>query len=218
MPELILKDVTYRYPRVKYNTLHEINASFAAGTMTSIRGQSGAGKSTLLYLIAGLDRPTRGQLLWDGAPVGDLSAYRRKVVGTISQSYLLFPTRTALENVCYPLELNKVPAAQAQARARQLLASVGLKPELYGRLPAKLSGGEQQRVAIARCLAADAQVIAADEPTGNLDEENTKNIVALLQRLAHEENKVVIVVTHDPTVAASADVQMTLNAGILACN
>lgn len=162
-----------------------------------------------------IDHPASGQLLWDNTPVTDLSAYRRNVVSIISQSYLLFPTRTVLENVCYPLHLEKKPRNEAAEEAKQLLQSVGIDDKLYDRLPEKLSGGEQQRVAIARCLATNSKIIAADEPTGNLDEENTQIIVKLLQRLAHENKKTVIVVTHDPAVAQMADKQLQLAAGNL---
>lgn len=215
MSDLILRNICYRYPKTRQMVLHEINAMFREGTVTSIRGQSGAGKSTLLYLIAGIDHPASGQLLWNNTPVTDLSAYRRNVVSIISQSYLLFPTRTVLENVCYPLHLKKKPRSEAAEEAKQLLQSVGIDDKLYDRLPEKLSGGEQQRVAIARCLATNSKIIAADEPTGNLDEENTQIIVKLLQRLAHENKKTVIVVTHDPAVAQMADKQLQLVAGNL---
>ncbi len=215
MSDLTLKDVCYRYPKAKRTVLNKINFTFREGTVTAIRGQSGVGKSTLLYLIAGLDMPTSGQLLWNDVPITDLSAYRKNVAGTISQSYLLFPTRTVLENVCYPLALEKKSRDEAIEEAKSLLQSVGISAELYNRLPEKLSGGEQQRVAIARCLAAHSQVIAADEPTGNLDEANTRSIVELLQRLAHEEGKIVIIVTHDTAVANAADISLRLADGKL---
>lgn len=215
MSGLTLKNICYRYPKTKQMVLNEINITFQKGAVTSICGRSGAGKSTLLYLIAGLDRPTSGQLLWNDIPVADLSGYRRNAVSLVSQTYLLFPTRTALENVCYPLISKKKTVDEAIEEAKLLLQSVGIGAELYARLPEKLSGGEQQRVAIARCLASHAQIIAADEPTGNLDEENTQVVVKLLQRLAHENQKTVIVVTHDPTVAQMADKQLQLVAGNL---
>ena len=133
----------------------------------------------------------------------------------ISQSYLLFPTRTVFENVCYPLILEKKLRSEVTERATQLLQSVGIGVKLYDRLPEKLSGGEQQRVAIARCLASNSKIIAADEPTGNLDEENTQVVIRLLQKLAHENEKTVILVTHDPVVAQMADEQLQLIAGNL---
>ena len=134
-----------------------------------------------------------------------LDGYRRTEVATIAQNYLLFPTRTALENVLYPLELAKVEKNAALQEAKRHLASVGIPEELHHRLPSRLSGGEQQRVAIARALASHSNVIAADEPTGNLDEENADAVMALLKKLAHEEGKTVIVVTHDRLLAEEAD-------------
>ena len=215
MSGLELKNVCYHYPKTKHMTLNGVNGVFHKGTVTSIQGQSGAGKSTLLYLLAGLEAPASGQLLWEGEPVVNLSAYRRNVAGIISQSYLLFPARTALENVCYPLTLAKKSKAEAAEEARELINAVGIAPELYNRLPEKMSGGEQQRVAIARCLAAHSQIIAADEPTGNLDEINTRAIVDILCRLAYEEGKTVIMVTHDSSVAERADVRYELRGGEL---
>ena len=151
--------------------------------------------------------PTGGTIEYNGQELKKsmLDGYRRTETATIAQNYLLFPTRTALENVLYPLQLAKVEKEAAIAEAKQHLASVGIPEELHDRLPAKLSGGEQQRVAIARALASHSNVIAADEPTGNLDEENADAVMALLKRLAHEQGKTVIVVTHDRTLAEEAD-------------
>lgn len=215
MAELVLEQVHYQYPKAKRETLRGVDAVFHAGKTTSIVGFSGAGKSTLLYLISGLDMPTSGRVLLDGKELRDLDSYRRNVVATISQSYLLFPTRTILENVMYPLQLAKVERKQAMAEARAHLLSVGIQKELHDRLPAKLSGGEQQRGAIARCLAAHSQIIAADEPTGNLDEENSCGIMGLLTNLAHNQGKTVIIVTHDRTLAEQTDCQYRLEDGIL---
>ena len=191
MAELILKEVFYRYP----------------GTKTAVMGRSGAGKSTMLYLLAGLDVPTQGTILYNGQELRKpmLDGYRRTEVATIAQNYLLFPTRTALENVLYPLELAKVERSAAIAEAKSHLESVGIPEDLHDRLPSKLSGGEQQRVAIARALSSHSNVIAADEPTGNLDEENADAVMALLKQLAHEQGKTVIVVTHDRLLAEEAD-------------
>lgn len=214
MGGLILKDVKYKYPKSKYQVLNGISEKFKLGTVTSICGKSGSGKSTLLYLIAGLESPTSGELIWENKPIIDLSEYRRKIVGLISQSYLLFPTRTALENVCYPLLLKENFNKNFEV-AKRLLKSVGIGEELHNRLPEKLSGGEQQRVAIARCLAADSKIIAADEPTGNLDKENADLIMDILINTAHNEGKAVIIVTHDNDLAERADVQKYLEFGEL---
>lgn len=207
MAELILKEVFYRYPGTKTDVLKGVDAVFPEGTVTAVMGRSGAGKSTMLYLLAGLDVPTQGMILYNGQELkrAMLDGYRRTEVATIAQNYLLFPTRTALENVLYPLELAKVEKTAALQEAKRHLESVGIPEELHHRLPAKLSGGEQQRVAIARALASHSNVIAADEPTGNLDEENADAVMALLKKLAHEEGKTVIVVTHDRLLAEEAD-------------
>ena len=207
MAELILKEVFYRYPGTKIDVLKGVDAVFPEGTVTAVMGRSGAGKSTMLYLLAGLDVPTGGTILYNGAVLkrSMLDGYRRTEVATIAQNYLLFPTRTALENVLYPLELAKVEKTAALQEAKRHLQSVGIPDELHHRLPSRLSGGEQQRVAIARALASHSNVIAADEPTGNLDEENADAVMTLLKKLAHEDGKTVIVVTHDRLLAEEAD-------------
>ena len=207
MAELILKEVFYRYPGTKTDVLKGVDAVFPEGTVTAVMGRSGAGKSTMLYLLAGLDVPTQGNILYNGQELkrAMLDGYRRTEVATIAQNYLLFPTRTALENVLYPLELAKVEKTAALQEAKRHLESVGIPEELHHRLPSKLSGGEQQRVAIARALASHSNLIAADEPTGNLDEENADAVMTLLKKLAHEEGKTVIVVTHDSLLAEEAD-------------
>ena len=212
---LILKDVFYQYPGNKKEVLRGINAHFPAGKVTAVCGRSGAGKSTLLYLLAGLDVPKKGDLIYRGRTLtrSMLDDYRRNETATIAQSYLLFPTRTALENVEYPLRLAGMDKDAAKKEAHEHLLSVGIGEELHNRLPARLSGGEQQRVAIARCLATHSNVIAADEPTGNLDEENAEAVVELLLELAHTHNKTIIVVTHDSYVAERCDIRMRLKHG-----
>ena len=207
MAELILKDVFYRYPGTKTDVLRGVEAVFPAGFVTAVMGRSGAGKSTMLYLLSGLDVPTGGTIVYNGKELKKsmLDSYRRTEVATIAQNYLLFPTRTALENVLYPMELAKIDRSSAITKAKRHLESVGIPEELHNRLPSKLSGGEQQRVAIARALASHSNVIAADEPTGNLDEENADIVMDILKRLAHEQRKTVIVVTHDRLLAEEAD-------------
>ncbi len=217
MAELILDQVHYQYPKAKNETLCGVSAVFLSGKTTSIVGPSGAGKSTLLYLISGLDTPKSGQVRLDGKELlpGDLDSYRRNTVATISQSYLLFPTRTVLENVLYPMQLAKMDKQKAIEEAKEHLLSVGIQKELHDRLPSKLSGGEQQRVAIARCLAAHSKIIAADEPTGNLDEENSNEVMRILTDLAHNQGKTVIIVTHDKALAEQTDMQYRLEYGTL---
>lgn len=218
MAELILEQVTYRYPGTKSDVLKGVDAVFPEGTVTAVMGRSGAGKSTMLYLLSGLDVPTGGRILYNGQELKKsmLDSYRRKESATIAQNYLLFPTRTVLENVLYPMQLAKMEKDAALAEAKQHLQSVGIPEELHDRLPSKLSGGEQQRVAIARALASHANVIAADEPTGNLDEENADAVMALLKHLAHDEGKTVIVVTHDRLLAEEADRYYRLRHGRIA--
>ena len=207
MAELILEQVFYRYPGTKHDVLKGVDAVFPAGTVTAVMGRSGAGKSTMLYLLAGLDVPSGGRILYNGQELTKsmLDDYRRTEAATIAQNYLLFPTRTALENVLYPMQLAKTEHSAAVAEAKRHLESVGIPEELHDRLPSRLSGGEQQRVAIARALASHSHVIAADEPTGNLDEENADAVMELLKKLAHEQGKTVIVVTHDRLLAEDAD-------------
>ena len=207
MAELILEQVFYRYPGTKQDVLKGVDAVFPAGAVTAVMGRSGAGKSTMLYLLAGLDVPTGGRILYNGKELkrSMLDEYRRTESATIAQNYLLFPTRTVLENVMYPMLLAKTAPAAATEEAKRHLQAVGIPGELHHRLPARLSGGEQQRVAIARALASHSNVIAADEPTGNLDEENADVVMALLKSLAHDQGKTVIVVTHDRLLAEEAD-------------
>lgn len=209
MDMLSLQNVVYTY-RNKYQTVYAVNNvtySFESGKMYAIVGKSGSGKTTLLSLLAGLDLPTQGEVLFEDTPTRtiDCDLYRRDKVSVIYQTYNLFPLLTILENVMYPLRLNKVPKKEAAEVAIKKLNSVGLDDQFFNRLPSMLSGGEQQRVAIARALASKANVILADEPTGNLDSENGKNIIETLKRLAHEENYCVIVVTHDLAISDEAD-------------
>lgn len=217
MADIVLKNVYYKYSGKGTDILTGVNAEFPSGTITAICGRSGAGKSTMMYLLSGLDVPTQGEIVYNGKPLRRemLDDYRRNDCSTIAQSYLLFPTRTALENVLYPMELAGQDKTTATEKAKEYLLSVGIAPELHDRLPGKMSGGEQQRVAIARCLAANADIIAADEPTGNLDEENADAVLALLKDLAHNKGKTVIIVTHDRYIADEADRQYRLEKGKL---
>jgi len=189
------------------NVIRGVSCAFDRGAFYAIIGKSGSGKSTLLNLIAGLDQPWEGEVLFEGAPTSalDLDEYRRKNVAVIYQDFCLFPLLTALENILYPMELCRVAKKQAKEDAMSLASLVSLPGELMDRYPGKISGGEQQRVAIARALAMDRRLILADEPTGNLDSETSANIIALLKRLAKEQDRCVIVATHDISVMKSAD-------------
>ena len=203
MSELVIENVSYRYKNADRLALNGVSCAFKPGQVTAVVGPSGSGKTTLLSIMAGLDRPEEGQVLLNGADLSgmDLDAYRRQDVSVIFQAFQLFPLLTVIENVCYPMELNEVALKDAKERARTLLSSVGIQEEKLRRFPANLSGGEQQRVAIARSLATGSGILLADEPTGNLDGENSRNVVEILTRLAHEEGYCVIIVTHDPAIA-----------------
>ena len=217
MSELVIENVSYRYKNADRLALNGVSCAFKPGQVTAVVGPSGSGKTTLLSIMAGLDRPAEGQVLLDGVDLAvmDLDAYRRQDVSVIFQAFQLFPLLTVMENVCYPMELNEVALKDAKERARTLLSSVGIQEEKLRRFPANLSGGEQQRVAIARSLATGAGILLADEPTGNLDGENSRNVVEILTRLAHEEGYCVIIVTHDPAIAEASDVVYHMTDGIL---
>jgi lipoprotein-releasing system ATP-binding protein len=187
------------------------DASFMVtpGEFIVVLGPSGCGKSSLLYLLGLLDRPTSGELLLDGAPTSALTADQRtqlrlEKIGFIFQFHFLLPEFTALENVALPMRrLGRLNAADVEARAVALLGKLGLENHEHKR-PDKLSGGQRQRVAIARCLANDPELLLCDEPTGNLDSANTKIVIDVFQRLAREERRTIICVTHDEGIAASA--------------
>ncbi|HOG00033.1 MAG: putative ABC transporter ATP-binding protein [Firmicutes bacterium ADurb.Bin248] len=164
MPELRLENVGYRYKSGERDALQGVSCTFRDGEVSAVMGPSGSGKTTLLSVMAGLDRPTRGNVYLDGEDLSelDLDRYRRERVAMIFQAFQLFPLLTALENVALPMEMNGAKKAEAQARAKELLLSVGIGEEMHRRYPAHLSGGEQQRVAIARALASGARVLLAD--------------------------------------------------------
>jgi len=214
---LKIEDLVYTY-KSKYQTvqaLKGITYQFGSGRFYALIGKSGSGKTTLLSLLAALDLPTEGRVLYEEQSTADLDRdlYHRDAVAVIYQSYNLLPLLTVMENVTFPLELKKVP--HARKIAEEKLRTVGLDESYFKRLPAMLSGGEQQRVAIARALASDAKIILADEPTGNLDTENSGIVIDLLQKLAHEEGYCVIVVTHDLSIADKADEVLKLRDGLL---
>jgi ABC-type lipoprotein export system ATPase subunit len=195
-----------------------VSFTFTEQQFITIMGPSGSGKSTLLYLLGGLDKPTNGELIIDGVDVKRLSGkqeylFRRQKLGFVFQSFHLIPNLTALENVMLPMELTKGKSrAEMRERARHLLLQVGIDDNRHQHRPGKLSGGQQQRVAIARALANDPKVILADEPTGNVDSRNGKNIIQLLKQFS-EKGKTVIVVTHDRSIARVADVRMDMEDG-----
>ena len=185
--------------------LRDITFDLESGGFLAITGPSGSGKSTLLGLLAGLDRPTRGRVVLDGQDLSSLSEderarVRAEKVGFVFQSFHLIPTLTAQENIQVPLELR---GEEARGRARELLERVGLADRGH-HYPAQLSGGEQQRVAVARAFAHRPKILFADEPTGNLDAANGANVIALLAELNRELATTLVLVTHDPDLASRA--------------
>ena len=199
--------------------LENAHAEFEPGQMTVILGRSGSGKSTLLNLISGIDAPDSGQIWVDGQDLTALSErdrtlFRRARIGFIFQFFNLIPTLTVGENVSLPLELNRVPRVEARERAESLLDSVALR-DRWDTFPEKLSGGEQQRVALARALVHDPLLILADEPTGNLDEETGSQVMSLLARLAREQGRTLLMVTHSLEAASHADRVLRLTHGQL---
>lgn len=206
---------TYQSKYQKVEALKEVSCTFERGKLYGIIGHSGSGKTTLVSLLAGLGTPDKGVILADGEDIGQIGyeRHRRENVSVIYQSFHLFPTLTLLENVMYPMEIVKTPRKEAKARAEALLESVGLTRKLQGKFPAMLSGGEQQRGAIARALAGKAETILGDEPTGNLDSENGKIVMDILESLVREKNFCVVVVTHDREIAARADMVYEMRDG-----
>ncbi len=198
----------YSLGRRQIEVLRGVDLDIESGAFVALRGASGAGKSTLLHLFGGLDRPTAGTVKFDGQDLGELSArrlsrLRNLKVGFVFQAYHLLPELDALENVCLPARLARVPASTAATKGRELLGRVGLADRIDHR-PRELSGGEQQRVAIARALINDPVLLLADEPTGNLDSHTGEEIISLLRTLHAELGMTLLIATHDATVAAHA--------------
>ena len=209
MSILEVRDVYYRYQN-KYQTVNALNGvdcAFDERQLYALVGKSGSGKSTLLSLMAGLMLPTQGEIRFDGKSTAtlNLNRYRRENAAVIYQSFRLLPLLTVSENVTYPMELRGFKGKKARDRAEELIGRVGLPVTVLPRFPDMLSGGEQQRVAVARAMSMDTRLLLADEPTGNLDTENSRRIIDLLLKLAHEDGYCVIVVTHDLDIAARAD-------------
>jgi len=214
---LKLDNICYRYKNSDKDVLKGVSCTFENGRIHSVVGPSGSGKTTMLSIMAGLDRPTQGEVSIDGDNLSNmnLDQYRRERISMIFQAFQLFPLLTAIENVCYPMEMNNVPRSEAVEKAKALLESVGIDSSKHKRYPANLSGGEQQRVAIARSLSSGARVILADEPTGNLDKENGDAVITILRKLAHENDYCVIVVTHNMEIAEASDVVFKMSDGKL---
>lgn len=203
-------------PRV-VEILRGIDLVIPQGQFVAVMGASGSGKTTLLGLMAGLDSASEGEVLLDGVPISrlpedKLAGVRGSKVGFVFQSYQLIPTLTALENVLLPHELNA--RGDGRAKAAALLSSVGLGDRM-GHYPVQLSGGEQQRVALARAFVLDPPIVLADEPTGNLDSTNGEQVLKLLTERQRESNTTLVLVTHDPQIAARADRRIHLRDGLV---
>ena len=220
-PVIDLRGVSKTYYRgdERLDVLKDLDLSAPAGAFEALMGPSGSGKSTLLNLIAGLDRPSSGQVKVAGAdlvamPESDRAKWRAGNIGFIFQTYNLMPVLTALENVELPLLLTKLGSAERKKRAATALRVVGLE-DRAGHYPRQLSGGQEQRVAIARAVVTDPKIIVADEPTGDLDRKSADEILELLARLNQEFKKTIFMVTHDPAAAERATTIRRLDKGTL---
>ena len=215
MAILELRDIGYRYGNGKM-VLEDVNYSFEAGKMYGIVGKSGSGKTTLLSLLAGLTVPATGKILYENKDIAGMNRYdyRSHQVGVIFQSFNLLPKLSAMENIQLSMDISGIKGGKAKSlAAREVLDKVGLAGK-EGRRVLKLSGGEQQRVAIARALSYGPKIILADEPTGNLDPGTEMQILDILEKLAKEEGKCVIIVTHSPTVRTRMDEVYDLEAAL----
>lgn len=206
---LEVKNVNYRYkdaPKGDY-VLKGINMSFELGKSYAIRGKSGSGKTTLLSLISGLEKKYEGEILYNGKSLKkmNLDRYRNSDIGIVFQSYNLLPQLTAQENIILSMDISKIKVKNKKQKSLELMNQVGLDKTLAKRRVLKLSGGEQQRIAIARSLSYNPSIIIADEPTGNLDKDTETEILKIFNGLAHKENKCVIIVTHSANVCDSVD-------------
>jgi putative ABC transport system ATP-binding protein len=215
-------DITKSLPlgRERIDILRGISLRVAHGEFAAIVGPSGSGKSTLLGIIAGLDNPTSGQVFVDGTDItrmseAQLASVRNQKIGMVFQAFNLIPTLTAQENVEVPLYVGKHGGLSPSVRAKELLDLVGLGHRL-GNKPNQLSGGEQQRVAVARALATHPAIVIMDEPTGNLDKKNGDNVLAMIRDLRTSTNTTFIIATHDPNVAAAADRAIRIVDGLVA--
>ena len=200
---------TYGEGHARVEALRGIDLAVQAGEFLAIMGPSGSGKSTLLHLLAGVEQPTSGQVLLEGRDLAQLddderTLIRRRRMGFVFQHFNLLPTLTAAENVTLPLLLDGVSPQEAQRRGTTSLALVNMEHR-QTHLPSELSGGEQQRVAVARALVIEPALLLADEPTGNLDSEAGQQVVDLLRRLVRERGQTIVIVTHDGQIAAQAD-------------
>jgi len=221
MSAVEIKNVTkvFKKEATEIVALTETSLKMDAGEFLCLMGPSGSGKSTLLNLIAGIDRPSRGQIIVGGTDISQLSesqlaVWRNHTIGFVFQTFNLIPVLTAFENVELPLLLTKLSKAERREHVETALSLVGLKDRMT-HYPRQLSGGQEQRVAIARAIVTDPALILADEPTGDLDAQSADEVLAILERLNREFKKTVVMVTHDPRAAHHATVTRHLDKGIL---
>ena len=204
----------------RVEALRGIDLAVPEGKLVAIMGPSGSGKSTLLCMLGGIDLPSEGQVLLEGTDLATLSddqrtLIRRKRIGFIFQSFNLLPILSAQENVALPLELDGLASAEARRRADEALDLVGMQSRRH-HIPSTLSGGEQQRVAVARALVIKPAILLADEPTGNLDSVNGQRLTSLLRNLVDQGGQTIVMVTHDPDIAAQADCVVHIRDGLVA--
>ena len=214
---LSLNDVRREFDEGHVLALRGVTLTIEEGEFVAIMGSSGSGKSTLLSLLGALDVPSSGAIHYRGqdlAQMPDLGAFRAQHIGFVFQSFMLLPTLTALENVQVPMFETDWSRPERQRRARELLQAVGMEHRL-DHMPDKMSGGERQRVAIARSLANEPSLLRADEPTGNLDSQNSDHIMDLLRHVHREQQNTMILVTHDPAVARMADRVVVMRDGLV---
>lgn len=204
---LTTKDLAYWYTNEQDALYKDVNLTFEKGKVYAILGASGSGKTTFLSLISGLDTPKKGTITYDGENIQKIGLrnYRRKDISIVFQSYNLLPYMTALQNILTAMEIAGSTQPDKKTYALQCLAKVGIDEQLAKKKIGLLSGGQQQRVAIVRAICCDHELIVADEPTGNLDEETSLDIVKVFQEMAHEEQKCIIIVTHESEVAKACD-------------
>ena len=206
---LSIQNASYRYSDAEKDeyALKDVSYDFEKGKIYAIRGRSGTGKTTLLSLISGLERCTEGKIIFNGKDLKNtnLDYYRSHEIGIVFQSYNLLPFMTARENIILSMDASGVKIENKKEKALELMKSVGLKETYADRKVLRISGGEQQRVAIARSISYNPKMIVADEPTGNLDKQTEKDILEIFKKLAHEDGKCVIIVTHSPNVCEMVD-------------
>jgi len=217
MSVLVLKNVTYAYEGTKKNVLRNVNVAFDTDKVYAIVGKSGSGKSTLLSLIAGLDVCKGGEIIYNENNLKniDRDIYRAKNIGVIFQSFNLITNATAVENIVLSMNISGIVEKDKKSLAYDLMQKIGIDKETANRKILKLSGGEQQRVGIARALSHNPDIIIADEPTGNLDNETEDSILKIMTSLAHNDGKCVIIVTHSKKVSSIADEIWGMKDGIL---